>query len=76
MNYHIENGQLQANNHIFLDQLTLGDKVDSPDALSIPLTLALMYALAQYKSVAWIAILISSDGDPLPPDPIEDAPSR
>jgi predicted PurR-regulated permease PerM len=44
--------------------------------LAIPLTLALMYALAQYKSVAWIAILISSDGDPLPPDPIEDAPSR
>lgn len=41
VSYHIENGQLEANNHIFLDQLTLGDKVDSPDALSIPLTLAL-----------------------------------
>jgi AI-2 transport protein TqsA len=37
--------------------------------LGIPLTLALMYALAQYKSVEWIAILISNDGDPLPPTP-------
>lgn len=41
VSYHIENGQLEANNHIFLDQLTLGEKVESPDAISIPLTLAL-----------------------------------
>lgn len=39
--------------------------------LAIPLTLALMYSLAQYKSVEWIAILISNDGDPLPPAPVQ-----
>jgi hypothetical protein len=38
--YHIENGQLNAKNNIFLDQLTFGDKVDSPDALKLPVLLA------------------------------------
>ena len=41
VNYHVENGQLQAGNRIFLDQLTLGEPVDSPSALSIPIKLAL-----------------------------------
>lgn len=41
VSYHIEKGQLQADNHIFLDQFTLGDPVESPDALSIPIKLGL-----------------------------------
>ncbi|MCZ7561123.1 MAG: DUF748 domain-containing protein [Burkholderiaceae bacterium] len=32
--YKVENRQLSAENNIVLDQLTFGDKVDSPDALS------------------------------------------
>ncbi|CAH1201941.1 conserved hypothetical protein [Candidatus Nitrotoga sp. BS] len=38
--YHIENGKLNAKNNIFLDQLTFGKKVDSPDALKLPVLLA------------------------------------
>jgi predicted PurR-regulated permease PerM len=36
--------------------------------LAIPLTLVMMYALAQYPSTHWIAVLISNDGSPTPPD--------
>ncbi|TMS56802.1 DUF748 domain-containing protein [Imbroritus primus] len=38
--YHIENGQLQASNKLFLDQLTFGERVDSPDATKLPVLLA------------------------------------
>jgi len=38
--YNIENGRLNAKNNIFLDQLTFGKKVDSPDALKLPVLLA------------------------------------
>jgi outer membrane protein OmpA-like peptidoglycan-associated protein len=41
IHYHIEKGELRAENDIFLDQLTLGEKIESPDALSIPVNLAL-----------------------------------
>ncbi len=41
IHYHVEKGELKAENNIFLDQLTLGEKVESPDALSIPVSLAL-----------------------------------
>lgn len=37
--YHVEKGELQAENHVFLDQLTFGKKVESPDALSVPVNL-------------------------------------
>jgi hypothetical protein len=40
LKYHIENRQLTASHHIVVDQLQLGDKVDSPDAISLPLKLA------------------------------------
>ncbi len=40
VDYKINQGQLEAKNHIFLDQLTFGDKVESRDALSIPVNLA------------------------------------
>lgn len=38
--YKVEHGQLTAENQLFLDQLTFGDKVESKDALSIPVNLA------------------------------------
>lgn len=40
LHYFLEQGQLRAENHVFLDQFTLGPKVDSPDALSLPVELA------------------------------------
>lgn len=40
VNYKLENNQLTADNRIFLDQLTFGDKVDSPDATKLPVNLA------------------------------------
>ncbi len=39
--YHVENGELTAENNIFLDQFTLGDQVESEDAISVPLGLAI-----------------------------------
>jgi hypothetical protein len=41
VHYHVEKGELTAENNVFLDQLTLGEEVESPDALSIPVNLAL-----------------------------------
>jgi hypothetical protein len=41
LNYHIENRQLKAEHRFVIDQLQLGDKVDSPDAISLPLKLAI-----------------------------------
>ncbi|MBA5687879.1 DUF748 domain-containing protein [Rugamonas apoptosis] len=49
LEYKVRQNQLQGNNHIVLDQLTLGERIDSPDALKLPLELAL-------------AILKDSDG--------------
>ena len=40
LKYHIENRQLTASHHIVVDQLQLGDKVESPDAVNLPLKLA------------------------------------
>ena len=39
--YKIENDQLNAENRIFLDQLTFGDPVASPDATKLPVKLAI-----------------------------------
>lgn len=38
--YRIEDRKLSASNRIFLDQLTFGDAVDSPDAVNLPVQLA------------------------------------
>ncbi|MBS1227315.1 MAG: hypothetical protein H6R17_592 [Proteobacteria bacterium] len=38
--YKIENGLLEAENRVFLDQLTFGDPVDSPSATKLPVNLA------------------------------------
>lgn len=40
--YHVENRQLSANPHFVIDQLELGDRVDSPDAVKLPIKLALV----------------------------------
>lgn len=40
VHYKIENGKLEAENNVYLDQLTFGDKIDSPDALKLPVLLA------------------------------------
>ena len=38
--YNIENSQLTAENRVFIDQLTFGDPVESPDATKLPVSLA------------------------------------
>jgi len=40
LNYRVEDSKLSAENHVFLDQLTFGDAVDSPDATNLPVRLA------------------------------------
>jgi hypothetical protein len=40
VSYHIENDTLSAQNRLNLDQLTFGDKIDSPDATKLPVKLA------------------------------------
>ncbi len=40
LQYNIKQGQLTANNKIFIDQLTLGEHIDNPKAVSLPLHLA------------------------------------
>jgi uncharacterized protein involved in outer membrane biogenesis len=41
LHYKITNGQLLAENKVVVEQLQLGEKVDSPDAVSLPLKLAI-----------------------------------
>ncbi|MDR3413077.1 MAG: DUF748 domain-containing protein [Formivibrio sp.] len=41
VSYFIEDNKLKASNQLTLDQLTLGDKVDSPDATKLPVKFAL-----------------------------------
>jgi hypothetical protein len=39
--YKLEDNKLAAENRLFIDQLTFGDKVDSPDATKLPVNLAI-----------------------------------
>jgi hypothetical protein len=41
LQYKVRNGQLDGNNQVILDNLTLGERIDSPEALKLPLELAL-----------------------------------
>ena len=41
LQYKVRNGQLEGANQIVIDKLTLGERVDSPDALKLPLELAI-----------------------------------
>ena len=40
LEYHIADGRLTASNRLRLDQLTFGDRVEGPDALNLPVRLA------------------------------------
>ncbi len=40
LNYHIQNRELQADHRFVIDQLQLGERVESPDAVHLPLQLA------------------------------------
>ena len=40
VHYRIEDSKLQAENHLFLDQLTFGERVESPTATKLPVLLA------------------------------------
>lgn len=40
LNYKVNNGQLEAANNIYLDQLTFGEKIDSPEATKLPVLFA------------------------------------
>ncbi|WP_271409221.1 DUF748 domain-containing protein [Pseudomonas sp. Q1-7] len=40
LHYQIEKGQLKAKNHLVLEQLQLGEQVSSPDAVDLPVRLA------------------------------------
>lgn len=41
LHYQLDHRQLEANNDVLIDQLTLGDKTDSPNATSLPVKLAI-----------------------------------
>ncbi|WP_446901285.1 DUF748 domain-containing protein [Burkholderia sp. YIM B11467] len=41
LHYQLANDQLQANNHIFIDQLTFGDRVENDTATKLPVKLAI-----------------------------------
>ena len=41
LQYNVRNSQLEGANQIVIDKLTLGERVDSPDALKLPLELAI-----------------------------------
>lgn len=41
--------------------------------LAVPLTLALMFLLAQYDSLRWLAVLVSNNGDPSPASLMRDS---
>lgn len=58
LTYKIDNSRLQSQNKIVLDQFTLGEKVESPNALDLPLDLA-------------IALLTDSEGKIQAAVPIE-----
>ncbi|BCA79407.1 DUF748 domain-containing protein [Desulfuromonas sp. AOP6] len=41
LHYDIRGSQLESDNRVFLDQFTLGERVESPDATSLPVNLAI-----------------------------------
>ncbi|MFC0399689.1 DUF748 domain-containing protein [Paraburkholderia rhizosphaerae] len=41
LHYKLENNQLSANNHLFIDQLTFGDRVENDTATKLPVKLAI-----------------------------------
>lgn len=60
--YKVENGKLEAQNNLYLDQLTFGEKVDSPDALKLPVLLAVSL-LKDRKGIIDVNLPISGSLD-------------
>lgn len=60
--YEVVEGELAANNHIVLRNISLGDTVDSPDALDLPLGLAIAL-LEDADGVIDLEIPVSGDID-------------
>jgi len=64
LEYKVRDGKLAGENRIVLNQVELGEKVDSPDALDLPLELALAI-LKDSKGVIKVGLPVSGDlGDP------------
>jgi hypothetical protein len=62
VHYKVDGGKLQAENQIFLDQLTFGEKTDSPDATSLPVRFAVSL-LQNSKGEIDVALPISGSLD-------------
>jgi uncharacterized protein involved in outer membrane biogenesis len=60
--YHVENRQLTAGQHFVLDQLELGERVESPDAIHLPLKIAVAL-LKDSKGVIDIDLPLSGSLD-------------
>ncbi|MCB1672778.1 MAG: DUF748 domain-containing protein, partial [Pseudomonadales bacterium] len=60
LSYNLEAGQLMANNQVVLRDLQLGDRVDYPDAMDLPLDLA-MALLKDSRGVIDLEVPVSGD---------------
>ena len=60
LDYRIDGPQVTGDNRIVLDRLVLGERVDSPDALDLPLTLALA-VLKDSRGVIDVALPVRGD---------------
>ncbi|MBU2979634.1 DUF748 domain-containing protein [Alteromonas sp. C1M14] len=60
VSYRLENEQLAGDNHLVIDQLTLGRKTDSEDALQLPLGLAIAL-LEDQNGVIDLGLEVSGD---------------
>jgi len=64
ISYDVKEGELKAENRIFLDQFTLGKKIESPDALDVPLTLAIALLKNQRGEIDFNLPINGSFNDP------------
>ena len=64
ISYDVKEGELKAENRIFLDQFALGKKIESPDALDIPLTLAIALLKNQRGEIDFNLPINGSFNDP------------
>ncbi|MBD1553750.1 DUF748 domain-containing protein [Pseudomonas typographi] len=60
LHYQIRSGKLQAQNNVLVEQLQLGDRVDSPDAVNLPIKLAVALLKDNQGNIA-IALPVSGD---------------
>nr|WP_052469107.1 DUF748 domain-containing protein [Pseudomonas massiliensis] len=60
LRYQISKGQLKADNNVVVEQLELGEKVDSPDAVNLPIKLAISLLKDSHGRIS-IALPVSGD---------------